>query len=650
MVTITFNRAVLGFTLDDLAYHHGTLTPITTTNGGVTWYTTFTPEADTDEPENEIVLDLTGIADANGYTGIGTATSNAFSIRTVPLTFLVMTLSDTGDDASPGASLTEDQSDGNGLSLREALHWARNKDIINFNQGGTIILNGTQLTINSTVQINGDLNNDAVADVTISGNQASRVMRVSSNVKGVELNGLTITNGFANGGGAGIYLESGAEVTLRHTNLTNNTETSIGGGAVYGGGVTLNVIGGTISGNTSVAFGGALRIVSGNGTFLNIINTTITGNSTTGAAQHGGAIQFGGQTLTMVNTTMNGNAALGSSSLGGALRVTSGKSYIYNSTIVGNAAAGGAGGVHANGTDYFANTVIAGNTSGADARPATGGSPIAIGSNADDVGSVIESAFNNYFGTTAMISAENNINNLNNQGTFALNLQNLAYHHGSPNLTHRPLAGSALHDAGSNALLPADMFDLNKNNNTDELIPYDANGNVRVSKIVDIGAVEGNMPPVLANLNGGNIHTEGSDAVIIDGDVTVSDADLDLLNGGLGNYSGAKLVIVRQDGADTTDHFGFAEGNGITLSAGQLMKNGKSIATFDRSLLGQLTITLTDANGEIPIRSDVNHILQQLTYSTLSQDPSGTVVLNWTLGQCRRAINRIYNDKFAVEK
>src|SRR5690606_27740515 len=100
--------------------------------------------------------------------------------------------------------MAADEADGDGLSLREALHWVRAGDTIIFdldggtagNQGGTIILNGNQLTIAySDIRIDGDLNDDGSADVTISGNNTSRVMAVNGSLTGIELSGLTLTQG-----------------------------------------------------------------------------------------------------------------------------------------------------------------------------------------------------------------------------------------------------------------------------------------------------------------------------------------------------------------------------------------------------------------------------------------------------------------------
>src|SRR5690606_32762143 len=121
---------------------------------GVTWTATFTPDADIDEPSNFITLNNGDVEDENGNAGVGTSSSASFSIRTLSITFLVTSKLDTGDDFSTAATLADDLADGNGLSLREAVYWARSGDTITFDlesaagaQGGTIILGGNELYI-----------------------------------------------------------------------------------------------------------------------------------------------------------------------------------------------------------------------------------------------------------------------------------------------------------------------------------------------------------------------------------------------------------------------------------------------------------------------------------------------------------------------
>ncbi|MDI3401659.1 Ig-like domain-containing protein [Pseudomonas sp. V88_4] len=83
LVTITFSEAVTGFTNADLTIANGTLTAVSSSDGGITWTATFTPTASVTDATNLITLNNTGIADLNGNAGTGTTDSNNYAIDTV---------------------------------------------------------------------------------------------------------------------------------------------------------------------------------------------------------------------------------------------------------------------------------------------------------------------------------------------------------------------------------------------------------------------------------------------------------------------------------------------------------------------------------------------------------------------------------------
>ena len=83
LVTITFSEAVTGFTNADLTIANGTLSAVSSNDGGITWTGTFTPSASLTDTTNLITLDNTGIADLAGNAGTGTTDSNNYAIDTV---------------------------------------------------------------------------------------------------------------------------------------------------------------------------------------------------------------------------------------------------------------------------------------------------------------------------------------------------------------------------------------------------------------------------------------------------------------------------------------------------------------------------------------------------------------------------------------
>jgi len=98
-VTFVFSSAVSGFTTADVSVPNGSLSNLSTSDGGVTWTANLTPAAGVTDASNVLTLDYTGIADAGGNAGVGSATSGNYAIDTAAPTATV-TLSDT--DLRPG--------------------------------------------------------------------------------------------------------------------------------------------------------------------------------------------------------------------------------------------------------------------------------------------------------------------------------------------------------------------------------------------------------------------------------------------------------------------------------------------------------------------------------------------------------------------
>ena len=80
-VTITFSEAVNGFAISDLSVANGMLSSLSSSDGGITWTSTFTPAAGVVFDNNQISLSLTAVADLSGNAGNGTAMSNFFSLN-----------------------------------------------------------------------------------------------------------------------------------------------------------------------------------------------------------------------------------------------------------------------------------------------------------------------------------------------------------------------------------------------------------------------------------------------------------------------------------------------------------------------------------------------------------------------------------------
>src|SRR5450830_1828523 len=103
-VTITFSEAVTGFTNADLTIANGTLTAVSSVDGGITWTANFTPTASITDATNVITLDNTGYTDTSGNVGVGTTNSNNYAIDTQRPTATIV-VSDTALNIAGSTSL-----------------------------------------------------------------------------------------------------------------------------------------------------------------------------------------------------------------------------------------------------------------------------------------------------------------------------------------------------------------------------------------------------------------------------------------------------------------------------------------------------------------------------------------------------------------
>jgi hypothetical protein len=133
LVTITFSEAVSGFTNADLTITNGTLTSVSSSDGGITWTATFTPSASTNDTTNLITLDNTGVADLSGNAGSGTTDSNNYAIDTLRPTATIV-LADTALTAGETSLVT--------ITFSEAVTGFTNADLS--------IANGTLTSVSSS--------------------------------------------------------------------------------------------------------------------------------------------------------------------------------------------------------------------------------------------------------------------------------------------------------------------------------------------------------------------------------------------------------------------------------------------------------------------------------------------------------------------
>ncbi len=81
-VTITLNEAVTDFTTADLTVANGTLSNVSSSDGGVTWTAVLTAANGVSDTTNVVILNNTGVTDLAGNAGAGTASSGNYVVNT----------------------------------------------------------------------------------------------------------------------------------------------------------------------------------------------------------------------------------------------------------------------------------------------------------------------------------------------------------------------------------------------------------------------------------------------------------------------------------------------------------------------------------------------------------------------------------------
>ncbi|PMY54956.1 glycosyl hydrolase [Pseudomonas sp. FW305-67] len=160
LVTITFSEAVSGFTNADLTIANGTLTAVSSSDGGITWTATFTPSASINDTTNLITLDNTGISDLAGNAGSGTTDSNNYAIDTVRPTATIV-LADTTLTAGETSLVT--------ITFSEAVSGFTNADLT--------IANGTLTAVSSS---DGGITWTATFTPTVGVNDSSNVITLNN--------------------------------------------------------------------------------------------------------------------------------------------------------------------------------------------------------------------------------------------------------------------------------------------------------------------------------------------------------------------------------------------------------------------------------------------------------------------------------------
>ena len=363
--------------------------------------------------------------------------------------------------------------------------------------GGTVTVNGGTFSGNQATE-GGGLWSNATLTVQPDTLQttAARLARITGNVG---------RGAAADNGGGGVYAETGAVVSIMQALIDGNSATGAagsGGGILVADSSSVTVVGGSISNNRANRAGAGIEVADdpatgsdgdpatteGADTVLSLTQVMVAGNAiATAAPGNGGGLHIGGAgEVAVLQSTFSGNRATEGAGLWAAPPSTL---AIDLSTVSGNAATAAGGGVYDDGGATisiesstvalntagtngggllskttagftFANTIVAGNTAG--------------GTGPNCSGTFVSGDFNLVQTVAGCTITGATANNVTGQSPMLGPLAD----NGGPTMTHLPMAGSPVIDAGQSAF------------------GFDQRGLNRTDAQNDIGSVEAAASPV----------------------------------------------------------------------------------------------------------------------------------------------------------
>ncbi|SFS20029.1 outer membrane autotransporter barrel domain-containing protein [Dyella sp. OK004] len=293
-VTITFSEAVAGFSNADLSISHGTLTGVSSSDGGITWTATFTPSNGIVAAANVITLDNSGVTNAAGNTGTGTTSSNNYAIDTQrPTATIVVANANLGIGATSLVTIT----------FSEA--------VTGFSLAGMTTDNGTLSNLSTSDNITWTATLTPVPGLTHSGNVIVLDNTGVTDVAGNSGTGTTSSNNYtidAQRPTAAIVLSDSALTTGKTALVTITFSEAVNAFS----NAALSVSNATLSafspGNGGVTWTATLTPTPGVSSSSNVItlnNTAVTdlaGNAGTGTTTSANyTVQTGTQTITFPN-------------------------------------------------------------------------------------------------------------------------------------------------------------------------------------------------------------------------------------------------------------------------------------------------------------------------------------------------------------
>lgn len=346
-------------------------------------------------------------------------------------------------------------------SLRQAVLSANataGQDLVDITVSGTITLTSGEIPITDDVFVNGR----GAQSTTVSGNDLSRIFAVQG--ADVTLSRLTLTRGRSPFDGGAVFA-AGAHLTILDSLISDSRaglsspSDGCGGNVALKGG-SLRIVNCAITGGTSESGGSSVGgNLCGKGVDLSLERSTVSG----GSAERGGGVYLESMDGTILSSTISGNTA----DYGGGIYVDFGELVILNSTISGNTAGGRGGGLlTSSGGDGHPGTSVTLRLTTVSNNTATGsgGSLHLAGENgvlildhaivANGTPQDVDpsTSDDSYIADHSLIEAASPPSSGSNNILGIDPLLGPLANNGGPTLTHLPLPGSPVNNAGDPAI------------------------------------------------------------------------------------------------------------------------------------------------------------------------------------------------------
>ena len=141
--------------------------------------------------------------------------------------------------------------------------------------------------------------------------------------------------------------------------------------------------------------------------------------------------------------------------------------------------------------------------------------------------------------------------------------------------------------------------------------------------VMTIDVTPVNDAPVFSGLDDSPNFVEGGTPVVLDGNATISDLELDSID----DYNGATLTLGRAGGANADDLFSETGTLAALTEGGSLVVGGTTIGDVTTNSGGTLLLTF-NSNATTAL---VDAALQQIAYSNSSDAPPASVTIEFTI-------------------